>query len=83
VVIAGNPAKILKEIPKKVEESAENLESLRKTIDQIDRQIVKLLEERMDVVSAIADYKAKQKLPVLDENREKALLEKVSKLVYK
>ena len=44
---------------------------------------MKLLEERMDVVSAIADYKAKQKLPVLDENREKALLEKISKLVHK
>ena len=66
-----------------MEESPENLESLRKTIDQIDRQIVKLLEERMDVVSSIADYKAKHQLPVLDENREKALLEKVSKLVHK
>lgn len=81
--ISGNTAKILNEIPKKVEKTAKNLDDFRKIIDQIDCQIVKLLEERMDMVSAIADYKAKHQLPVLDENREKVLLEKVSTLVHK
>ena len=46
------------------------LNELRERIDGLDRRLVELLERRMDVSSAIADYKAARGLPVLDETRE-------------
>lgn len=46
------------------------LTELRKQIDEIDRQLVALLERRMDVSAGVAQYKIGHGLPVLDAGRE-------------
>ena len=50
---------------------------LRAQIDSIDAQILKLYEERMDVVRAIGEYKMEKGLPVYDAAREDAKLDEV------
>lgn len=55
------------------------LEKLRKEIDRIDRQLLPLFLERMELCSRVADYKRGLNLPVLDAQREKEVLkEKMS-----
>lgn len=54
------------------------LSELRVEIDQIDRQIVELMCQRLSVANEVAEYKRERDLPVLDAKRERALLEKIS-----
>lgn len=58
-----------------------DLHQIRKDIDQIDQELVALLEKRMVCVSQIIEYKEQQGLPVLDQEREREVLEKVGSLV--
>ena len=58
-----------------------DLDQIRKDIDQIDQEIVALLERRMVCVGQIVEYKEQQGLPVLDQGREREVLEKVGSLV--
>ena len=58
-----------------------DLHQIRKDIDQIDQELVALLEKRMVCVSQIIEYKEQQDLPVLDQEREREVLEKVGSLV--
>ena len=58
-----------------------DLDQIRKDIDQIDQKLVSLLEKRMVCVSQIVEYKEQQGLPVLDQGREREVLEKVGSLV--
>ena len=51
---------------------AADMKKLREQIDKIDAQILKLYEERMDVVSEIGKYKIENNLPVYDAAREDA-----------
>lgn len=53
------------------------LSEQRTKIDQLDRQIVSLLEERMGVVSKIAQIKADNQLAIFDDQRELAVLDKI------
>ena len=76
VVIAGNPARVIKRIDE--DQQPENLEELRQTIDQVDRQIVKLLEKRMATVTKIGQIKKATKKAIYDEEREKQVLAKVA-----
>ncbi|MGM9614579.1 MAG: chorismate mutase [Oscillospiraceae bacterium] len=46
------------------------LKELRAQIDEIDRALIALLEQRMDVAAGVADYKIAHNLPVLDASRE-------------
>ena len=55
-----------------------DLSELRVEIDQIDRQIVELIRQRMMVANEVAEYKRERDLPVLDSGRERALLTKVT-----
>lgn len=57
------------------------LEECRLIIDEIDREMVKLFEKRMDIVNDVSQYKRKNNLPVYDEEREKKVIEKNSKYV--
>ncbi|MBK4778662.1 MULTISPECIES: chorismate mutase [Streptococcus] len=57
------------------------LDQIRKDIDQIDQELVALLEKRMVCVGQIVEYKEQQGLPVLDQGREREVLEKVASLV--
>jgi len=57
------------------------LETLREKIDQIDNDLIRLFEERMNVVTEIAAFKKSNSLPVLDNKREAAKLQAVSEKV--
>jgi monofunctional chorismate mutase len=52
------------------------LEEARIKIDEIDQKIIELFEQRMTVVKDVIEYKIENDLPVLDSNREAAMLEK-------
>ena len=56
----------------------EDLIKLRDQIDSIDEQIVKLFEERMVVAEGVAAYKRGVGKPVLDKEREKSKIAKVT-----
>ncbi len=51
-----------------------DLEQCRKEIDTIDRQLVKLFEQRMDVCRQVGEYKKENGMPVLDAAREREVL---------
>ncbi len=53
------------------------LEDLRKEIDEVDACIVNLYLRRMDTVRRIGQYKQAQNRPVYDPGRERALLNRV------
>lgn len=57
-----------------------NIDEYRQKIDEIDRDIVRLFKERMDISKKIGEYKIKNNLPVKDPKRERELLEKLSSL---
>ncbi len=59
------------------------LEKLRTEIDEIDRRLVALFLERMDVSARVAAYKKEKGLPVFDPARERALLERIEELAGK
>ena len=54
-----------------------NLDIIRQEIDQIDDQIVKLLEERMQLVEGVVAYKKASGKSILDTKREEVIFEKV------
>lgn len=51
-----------------------NLEQCRAEIDVIDKEMAKLFEQRMSVCQDIAAYKKERGLPVVDGNRENAIV---------
>ncbi len=54
------------------------LESLRAIIDELDQKIMRMLDERFKVCEEIGRLKASSSSPVLDEGREKAILQKIA-----
>lgn len=54
-----------------------DLLELRKEIDEIDSQLLPLLMKRMDVSEKVAAYKVSRGMPVLNEERETQILDKV------
>lgn len=54
------------------------LTELRKDIDTIDRQLIDLFEQRMDVADSIAAYKKVAGKPILDAAREEEKLQAVA-----
>ena len=59
---------------------ARSIEELRKSIDEIDKRIVKDIEERMDVAAEIAVYKKEHGLPTLDPRREREKLASIASM---
>lgn len=51
------------------------LTEARQKIDALDRRLLELISERMEVAEAVAAYKNEHGLPVLDEQREQQLIE--------
>ena len=51
-----------------------DLQDYRKQIDEIDDQLVKLFEQRMEVANGIAAYKKANGIKILDAGRERAKL---------
>ena len=54
-----------------------NLSELRTQIDGIDKQLIRLLEDRMDISAGIAAWKRENNMPVLDLSREQVKIESV------
>ena len=52
------------------------LEGYRKEIDNIDKEITRLFEERMNVVLKVAEYKKENNLPIFHKGREEVVIEK-------
>lgn len=48
----------------------DELQQARNEIDEIDKELAKLFEKRMEAVVQVADYKKAHNLPVLDSTRE-------------
>ncbi|HPI39459.1 MAG TPA: chorismate mutase [Pseudobdellovibrionaceae bacterium] len=63
----------MKAINKKVQKK-NSLSLCRKEIEEIDLLILKQMERRRKVIEKIAQFKAKNKISILDLNREKKLL---------
>ena len=57
------------------------LEEGRKIINEVDAQIAELFVKRMRAVEMVCEHKMQFGLPVLDQKREDALIEKNSALV--
>jgi len=55
----------------------DELKSYREKIDSLDRELVRLFLERMEVVKNIARYKKENHIPVLDSGREAEVIHKV------
>lgn len=62
---------------------AADLSELRKEIDTIDQQIVRLYERRMDVCREVAQYKIENGKKVFDSQRESEKLDAVRSMVQK
>ena len=59
-----------------------DLDELRKEIDAVDAEIVKLFEKRMEISEHIAEYKQRTGTPVQDQAREKEKILKVQSLTH-
>ncbi|MDD2402694.1 MAG: prephenate dehydratase domain-containing protein, partial [Clostridia bacterium] len=57
-----------------------DIKMLRDEIDNIDTEIVKLFSERMNTAMKIASYKKENNIPVLNKEREREILNRVSTL---
>jgi len=55
-----------------------DLNEMRIKIDEIDSEITRLFQERMDVVSGVAEYKRQNNMPVLDAKREREKLDAIA-----
>ena len=61
-----------------MENDRTDLSALRSRINEIDDALVPLFLARMKVSAQVADYKRANGLPVRDEARERALLDRLS-----
>lgn len=60
-----------------------SLSSYRSQIGSIDRQIVELLVQRINVARKIAQLKRQRRLPIFDPQRERAIKDKLRLLAAK
>lgn len=54
------------------------LNQARQEINRINQQLVKLLEQRFTAVTKVNNYKVAHQLPILDQQREQSILNKVT-----
>ena len=53
-----------------------DLGEIRKRIDQIDRKLVELIEERLEIVKEVALYKKENNMKIFDRQREEEVIDK-------
>ena len=58
----------------------DELQALRQDIDAIDRELVELFRRRMGVTAQVGEYKRERGIPVLDQERERQLLQSKGEL---
>ena len=54
-----------------------DLSEIRKDINSIDEELLKLFKRRMDCAEEVAEYKKANNLPILNESREQEILNRV------
>jgi chorismate mutase len=54
------------------------LQTLRAAIDEVDREILDLLAERVRLVLAVGDVKRERNMPVYDPERERQVLDRLA-----
>ena len=59
--------------------AALELEALRRSIDDIDNRLLALIEERVRLVLAVGDFKRDNGLPIYDPERERKLIERLTR----
>lgn len=59
----------------------DSIETIRKKINDIDREIAKLYEERMELMKDVAQFKIENKKPILDLEREKKVIQNNSSYI--
>ena len=59
------------------------IDDIREKLDKLDESLLKTLAERFFLSEEIAELKMKNNMPVLDEEREKEMLENKKKLAEK
>jgi monofunctional chorismate mutase len=64
-----------------VVDDRKELASLREEIDRVDRELVRLMEERMRIARRIGAWKAERGMAVLDAAREEEKLASIRALV--
>ena len=52
------------------------LEEIRSRIDQIDRKLIELIEERLEIVREVALYKKENNMKIFDRKREEEVVDK-------
>ena len=55
------------------------MDNYRKKIDAIDKNIVKLLLKRFDLIKQIGDYKRRNKIKLIDKKRELEVINNIKK----
>lgn len=58
----------------------ERIEELRERVDGVDRELVRILNERARIVQELSIYKLEAGVPLFDPKREEAILRKVADL---
>lgn len=58
-----------------------SLDAIREEIDKVDRELSVLIQKRMDLVSEVAELKARTGKDVLDKSREEEVIQNVISLV--
>lgn len=58
------------------------IDKYREEIDLIDGKIIELLIKRFQIVLDIKEYKENHNLPILDTNREQAIISKINNLNF-
>ena len=59
----------------------DELLEVREKINEVDKQMAALFEERMKLVGSVAEYKMKRGMPVFDEKRENDVIKRNEQLV--
>ena len=60
---------------------SKNIIRIRKSIDDVDDQVIKLLLERFQLVEEIAYLKRSMSIPISDDEREKVIHNKITESV--
>lgn len=54
----------------------ENINNIRREIDLIDEELVKIFEKRLELALKVSEYKKENSLPIFDSNREAEVINK-------
>lgn len=55
-----------------------DLKDIRNEIDEIDNDLIKLFKKRMDCAKAVGEYKKENNIPILNEEREREILDEIA-----